>query len=293
MDNYNEKTEKSDPTVKTDINGNHINNQIIKRFKSEKKLTETDQKLHSTGYTFFGYKASQLKWINIFWLTLLHSLAIYAYIYAIFVPAKLQTILFSIVLAIHSGFGASVGAHRLYAHRSFKAHFLLKLLLVTFETMAINGGVFSYARDHRNHHKFVDTDADPKNARRGKKFNKIRLVQLVLLIYCHFKGFLFAHIGWWCVKKNPDVISYGKKLSLQDLLEDRLVMFQYKLYYPLVILLGIIFPTLTPYFLWNENLLTSFLLCFVLRTVFVMHHLFTVNSIAHIIGIFLKFHLFK
>lgn len=274
-----ESTEKSDQIgnmkvveVTVDINGNELTNgQTIKQ-PNEKEDIETEKTADCTnGCTCFGYKPSQIKWLNIFWLILIHCLAVYALIYAMLVPIKFFTVSFTAFLAVCSGFGVSVGAHRLWAHRSFKAHWPLKLLLVVFETMSINGGVFSYARDHRNHHKFVDTDADPKNAKRG---------------------FFFAHIGWWTVKKKEDVITYGKKLSVLDLMEDPLVVFQQKFYFPLVILIAIIFPTLTPYFLWNENLLTSFLLCVVLRTVSVMHHLFTVNSIAHIIGI-LTFLLFK
>lgn len=65
--------------------------------------------------------------------------------------------------------------------------------------------IFEWARDHRVHHKYSETDADPHNATRG---------------------FFFAHIGWLLVRKHPDVIEKGKKLDMSDLKADKVVMFQ-------------------------------------------------------------------
>ena len=218
----------------------------------------------------FGYNLSQFKWINITYLVILHTYAIYAYYYAHVYNIKLWTVIWAVVCATSSGFGASAGAHRLWAHRAYKAGWFLKALLVSFESMCVNGSCYSYARDHRNHHKFVDTDADPKNARRG---------------------FFFAHVGWWCVKKNPKVIEAGRKLSHQDLIEDKFIMFQHKYYYPMAIFWALIFPVLIPYYCWDEDPLMAFNVCCVLRIVFVLHHLFTVNSIAHIFGKLFSFKL--
>ncbi|CAG7720557.1 unnamed protein product, partial [Allacma fusca] len=44
---------------------------------------------------------------------------------------KLQTIIFAEVLADFAGFGITVGAHRLWTHRCFKARTPLKILLAT------------------------------------------------------------------------------------------------------------------------------------------------------------------
>lgn len=56
--------------------------------------------------------------------------------------------------------------------------------------------VIHWSRDHRVHHKFTDTDADPYNSRRG---------------------FFFAHIGWLMCRKHPDVIEKGKRVDMSDL----------------------------------------------------------------------------
>ena len=62
-------------------------------------------------------------------------------------------------------------------------------------------------RDHRQHHKFSDTDADPHNANRG---------------------FFFSHVGWLLSRKHPKVIEYGKKIDMSDLEADPWIMFQKK-----------------------------------------------------------------
>lgn len=62
-----------------------------------------------------------------------------------------------------------------------------------------------WARDHRGHHKFSDTDADPHNASRG---------------------LFFSHIGWTLVKKHPEVIRLGKTVDLSDLTSDPVLVFQ-------------------------------------------------------------------
>ncbi|CAG2119444.1 unnamed protein product, partial [Medioppia subpectinata] len=213
--------------------------------------------------TIFGYRLAQIKWTNILWLIVIHALTLYAYCHALVNPVKTWTLVFVSVIGLLSGFGMSVGAHRLWTHRSFKARLPLKIFLALFQTMTVNGSVFSYARDHRTHHKWSETEADPKNPSRG---------------------FFFAHIGWWMLKKRPEVIKNGQKLAFDDLLDDWVVRYQHKLYYPLVVLFGFAVPTLIPYYCWSESLLTAFLVCGCLRTVVVLHHLFTVNSVSHFWG---------
>lgn len=67
--------------------------------------------------------------------------------------------------------------------------------------------MIEWARDHRVHHKYSETDADPHNATRG---------------------FFFAHIGWLLVRKHPEVKEKGKQLDFNDLMEDPILRFQRK-----------------------------------------------------------------
>lgn len=72
----------------------------------------------------------------------------------------------ALVLYLASGLGITAGAHRLWAHRSYKAKLPLKILLTIFNTIAFQDCAIHWARDHRVHHKYSETDADPHNATR-------------------------------------------------------------------------------------------------------------------------------
>merc|ERR1711871_601660 len=117
------------------------------------------------------------------------------------------TLLWALILWPITGMGITAGVHRLWSHRSYKATFPLRVFLMLLNTIANQGSIWHWARDHRVHHKHSETDADPHNATRG---------------------FFYAHMGWLLVKKHPSVIEEGKKLSFDDLAEDSTVMFQKK-----------------------------------------------------------------
>lgn len=65
-----------------------------------------------------------------------------------------------------SSTGTTAGAHRLWSHRSYKATLPLKIILMLFHTSAFQYDIINWARDHRLHHKYSETDADPHNAKR-------------------------------------------------------------------------------------------------------------------------------
>jgi len=67
--------------------------------------------------------------------------------------------------------------------------------------------IYEWVRDHRVHHKYTDTNADPHNASRG---------------------FFFSHIGWLMVRKHPDVREKGKGVEMADLERDPFVVWQRK-----------------------------------------------------------------
>lgn len=129
----------------------------------ESRTEETPKSLFKKFYE----QACKVKWSNVLVLLTVHILAVVGYFYLCSHDIKLKTVAFASAIGLFSGLGMSVGAHRLWAHRSFKARFGLKLFLVIFQTMTMNGSALSYARDHRTHHKYSDTDADPKNPSRG------------------------------------------------------------------------------------------------------------------------------
>lgn len=207
-------------------------------------------------------KISAIKWSNVIIVFLQHLLLLVSVLYFLVNTFRFYTLVWTIAIGFLSGMGLTIGAHRLWAHRSFKATTSLRLLLAVFQSMTLVGSAFAYARDHRTHHKYTDSDLDPKNPSRG---------------------LFYAHIGWWFFRKSPKVIEAGKKLDFQDLLDDRVLWLQHRFYPLMFVIFGLTLPTIIPYYGWTEDIATSFLIN-IFRITLVSHHFFTVNSIAHFFG---------
>ena len=56
-----------------------------------------------------------------------------------------------------TGFGITVGFHRLFTHRSFKTGEAVRGLFAALGSAAIEGPVISWVADHRKHHMFSRT----------------------------------------------------------------------------------------------------------------------------------------
>lgn len=96
------------------------------------------------------------------------DLAIFAFMYAI------------------TGFGITIGYHRLFTHRAFETSKPMRVLFAIFGSMAVEGDVISWVSDHRKHHAFADEDGDPHSPHVHREPG--------------FKGALHglwhAHVGW-------------------------------------------------------------------------------------------------
>jgi stearoyl-CoA desaturase (Delta-9 desaturase) len=114
--------------------------------------------------------------------------------------------LFPVVVLIYgSGFGITAGAHRLFSHKAYRAKWPLKVILLFLFTIAGQRDAYTWAHDHRVHHKYSETKADPHDAKRG---------------------FFFAHVGWLVVTPHPEVVAKRKIIDMSDLEADALVMWQ-------------------------------------------------------------------
>ncbi|KAJ8418214.1 hypothetical protein AAFF_G00139230 [Aldrovandia affinis] len=130
-------------------------------------------------------------------------------------------------------------------------------------TLSVQNDIYEWSRDHRVHHKYSETDADPHNA---------------------VRGFFFAHIGWLLVRKHPDVLEKGRKLELGDLKADKVVMFQRKYYKSSVLVMCFGIPMLVPWYLWGESLWVGYFVPGLLRYTVVLNATWLVNSAAHMWG---------
>ncbi|XP_076766441.1 acyl-CoA Delta-9 desaturase [Xylocopa sonorina] len=204
----------------------------------------------------------QIVWRNVIIFAYLHLSAVYG-LYLVFTSAKLLTTLFAYFLYVFSGLGITAGAHRLWSHRSYKAKWPLQVLLMIMNTMALQDAAVDWSRDHRLHHKYSETNADPHNATRG---------------------FFFAHMGWLLCRKHPDIKEKGKGLDMSDLRANPVLRFQKKYYIYLITLFCIVLPTVIPVYCWNETWTNAYFIPTILRYVFTLNMTWLVNSAAHMFG---------
>ncbi|CAH2245022.1 acyl-CoA Delta(11) desaturase-like [Pararge aegeria] len=208
-------------------------------------------------------KKSEMKivWRNVILLTVLHIGAMHG-LYLCVAQVMWTTFFFGLFNVIFAGLGITAGAHRLWAHKSYKAKFPLRLLLVIMNSTAMQNSAIVWVRDHRMHHKYSETDADPHNSKRG---------------------FFFSHMGWLAVRKHPEIKAKRHTLDMNDLWSDPLLRFQYKYFAFLGALFGIAIPSYIPT-LWGEKLENAFFVVGILRYVYSLHGTWLVNSAAHIWG---------
>jgi len=206
------------------------------------------------------YKEGNLNWPMVIYLILAHIAAIFG---LISIPyCNKYTLLWAFILWPISGIGITGGVHRLWAHRTYKASFPLRVYLMLANSMASQGSIWHWSRDHRVHHKHSETHADPHNARRGM---------------------FFAHMGWLLVKKHKDVVEAGKKLNFDDLANDPVVVFQRRFDPWFNLFMCFVFPGLVC-MLWGDNFWNGYWVAGALRYVFVLHMTWLVNSAAHFFG---------
>jgi stearoyl-CoA desaturase (Delta-9 desaturase) len=166
-----------------------------------------------------------------------------------------------------TGMSITVGYHRLFSHKAFKASWPVKLFVLLFGAAAFENSALWWSSEHRKHHKHVDTDDDP---------------------YDITKGFFWAHMGWLMFKLKPA----SPMDNVQDLKKDALVMWQDKWVHGIAFFMSFILPTIIGYVyaITSGNLspaagaLGGLLIPGVARVVMVQHATFCINSLCHMIG---------
>ncbi len=115
------------------------------------------------------------------------------------------------LIYIPTGFGITVGFHRLFTHRSFKTGPAVRAVIGALGSAAIEGPVISWVADHRKHHAFSDKEGDPHSPHVGHGEG----------VWAQFKGFFHAHVGWLFIHTQRG----NKKRFAPDLLKDPVVRF--------------------------------------------------------------------
>ncbi|GAB0096125.1 hypothetical protein DMENIID0001_115980 [Sergentomyia squamirostris] len=211
-----------------------------------------------TDFTF----RHKIVWKNVIAYVIFHILGLVGLYMGLTFHANPLTTIFAFFVFLIAGLGITMGVHRYFTHRAYKTTTTMRRVLMLLYVLNGQNSLWEWVRDHRQHHKYSDTDADPHNASRG---------------------FFFSHVGWLLSRKHPLVFKYGKDTDMSDLEADSWIMFQKKYFLVLYILIAI-FTSLIPVLLWNESLIVSILVVYFARTMIGLNNTWFVNSLAHIYG---------
>jgi stearoyl-CoA desaturase (delta-9 desaturase) len=166
--------------------------------------------------------------------------------------------IFGVIYYYMSGMSITGGYHRLFSHRAYDASTPMKVYYALFGAAAFQHSILKWSLDHRLHHRFVDTDADP---------------------YSIKKGFWFAHIGWML---NPQEYPANAEAYVRDLEKDKVVYYQHKYYLPISIFMAFFFPMLIGWTMGSA--LGGLAVGGFLRLVVLHHATFFINSWCHMWG---------
>ena len=168
-------------------------------------------------------------------------------------------------------FGTTIGFHRYFTHRGFRARKPVEAALAILGCMTMQGPLTQWVTDHRKHHALSDQPGDPHSPHVGHGDGALGAL----------RGFVHAHVGWLFDNLGMEQgREYGK-----DLYENRLVRTIDRLYLVWVVLtLGL--PFLIGYAVGGtvgagfEALVWGGLI----RIFCYQHATFSVNSICHMFG---------
>lgn len=160
-----------------------------------------------------------------------------------------------ILLWVATGFGISLGYHRLHTHRSYKLPLALEYFLAICGTLTLEGGPIFWVAVHRIHHQKSDQAGDPHSPRDGA---------------------WWSHIGWILLGESRHSNTNLMAKYAPDLAKDRFYMWLNSYHWVPPVVLGVVLLAVggLPMFLWAGCM----------RIVFGLHATWAVNSITHMWG---------
>jgi stearoyl-CoA desaturase (delta-9 desaturase) len=168
-----------------------------------------------------------------------------------------------------TGFGLTVGYHRLFTHRAFSTGVAVSCALIVLGSMAGRGPMLSWVAMHRRHHELSDHEGDLHSPRLHGTTLPGRLL-----------GFLHAHLTWMIQHDYPNVAHY-----VPDLMADRVLVAVNRYYYTWVGL-GLALPAaiggLVTVSWWGA--VTGLLWGGIVRMFVVEQTMSAINSVMHTFG---------
>jgi stearoyl-CoA desaturase (delta-9 desaturase) len=176
------------------------------------------------------------------------------------------------VMYLLTGFGVTIGFHRMLTHRSFRTSKGLERVFAVLGQMSVQGPVINWVADHRKHHAHTDEEGDPHSPHTGHGEG----VRGVLA------GLVHAHVGWLVTEHGQARRSKYAK----DLLEDPGMRRIHALFLPTVAL-SLLLPAALGFVLSGfaaAGALTGLLWGGLVR-IFLLHHVtWSINSVCHFWG---------
>jgi stearoyl-CoA desaturase (Delta-9 desaturase) len=173
------------------------------------------------------------------------------------------------VMAYATGFGVTIGFHRLFAHRSFATSRTVERVLMILGCMAGQSSPFFWIAVHRLHHRHSDTDDDPHSPHTsgGKRLGL-------------WRGFWHAHMGW--LRSRGFGYPPGTVRDLTQRADLAWIERSWLLWY----LLGLAIPAAIGFAIGGTayDALLGFLWGGLLRHFFTLQATFMVNSVNHLWG---------
>lgn len=180
------------------------------------------------------------------------------------VELQLKTFCVAVAFYIFNGLvGITMGYHRLFSHRAFEASPLVQWVCAFAGAGAFEGSAKWWGRNHRIHHRYVDTNKDPYNATRG---------------------FFYSHMGWMIMKQDYSLLG---KVDVSDYRYNRVIQLQHKYFFRMAMLSGVILPTMICGLGWGDWM-GGYFYAALAKIVFVHHCTFFINSLAHTSWFFAK-----
>jgi len=165
--------------------------------------------------------------------------------------------------------GISVGYHRLFTHRSFKANLPVRVTLGIWGSMAGQGSLSYWVSNHRRHHQHADMAGDLHSPYIIEERHLGKL-----------EGFWHSHMGWTFDHKFSNPLRFAR-----DLYRDPALARVNQLYF-LWVFLGVAIPTALGGILSGSwmGALTGFLWGGPVRLVLTYHSTNAIDSVNHIFG---------
>jgi stearoyl-CoA desaturase (delta-9 desaturase) len=181
------------------------------------------------------------------------------------------TLAITAVMYLLTGFGITVGFHRLFTHRSFETTKPLRVAFAICGSMSVQAPVTHWVADHRKHHAHTDEEGDPHSPHLTEGDGFLGALG----------GLWHAHVGWlFGGDGRADPERYAR-----DLLGDRTIRAIDRAF-PLWTALGLALPSAAGWAISGtlHGALLGFLWGGLVR-IFLLHHVtFAINSLCHFHG---------